>query len=360
MSTEKPGQAETLSTANDQQRKVDPAETLLHAQPAEGAEGAPAAAADPAQPAYVADPAGRVAAAPARASFSTADPLRPKAPTAAQAVGAGPKPGASEAGRPSGSPPSAAEPEVRKEDWVEILKTVGFALLIALVLRSLLFQPFTIPSASMEPNLYEGDYLVVSKWTYGYSRFSMPFPALWPIHGRAFNHPAHRGDIVVFKLPSDTKIDYIKRVIGVPGDQIQMRDGLLYINGQPVKDVKVGETSALYGPGIPHQADLVQETLSTGKTFMRQDIVPNAYDAEYVTKLDNTATFTVPPHEYFMMGDNRRNSDDSRADVGFVPEANLEGKAQMVLFSWYPGASLWKPWTWVTKLRFSRFFKPLV
>jgi signal peptidase I len=339
MSTDKPGQAETLSTANDQQRKAEPA-----------------------QPAYVADPAGEAAAveAPARASFSTPDPLRPKPPSAPQAGGAGAKSGATEAaGKPSGPTPSA-EPEAPKEDWVEIVKTVGFALLIALVLRSLLFQPFTIPSASMEPNLYEGDYLVVSKWNYGYSRYSMPFPALWPIHGRLFDQQAHRGDIVVFKLPSDPKIDYIKRVIGVPGDEIQMRDGLLYINGQPVKDVKVGDATALYGPGIPHQANLVQETLSTGKTFMRQDIVPNAYDAEYVTKLDNTGVFTVPAHEYFMMGDNRRNSDDSRADVGFVPEANLEGKAEMVLFSWYPGASLWKPWTWVTKLRLSRFFKPLV
>jgi signal peptidase I len=336
MSTEKPGQGETLSTANDQQRKADPV-----------------------QPAYVADPAGEAAATQAQASFSTPDPLRPKAPTAVQASAAGSKPGAPGAGRPSGPPP-AAEAEAPKEDWVEILKTVGFALLIALVLRTLLFQPFTIPSASMEPNLYEGDYLVVSKWNYGFSRYSMPFPALWPFHGRLFNQPAHRGDIVVFKLPSDNKTDYIKRLIGLPGDQIQMRDGLLYVNGQAVKDVTVGETTALYGPGIQHQANLVQETLPTGKTFMRQDIVPNAYDADYVTKLDNTATFTVPAHEYFMMGDNRRNSDDSRADVGFVPEANLEGKAQMILFSWYPGASLWKPWTWVTKLRPSRFFKPLV
>jgi signal peptidase I len=241
------------------------------------------------------------------------------------------------------------------------VKTIAYALLIALVLRTILFQPFTIPSASMEPNLLEGDYLVVSKWNYGLSRYSFPLSGLVPIHGRLFEHQAHRGDIVVFKLPSDNKTDYIKRIIGIPGDQIQMRDGLLYVNDQPVKDVKVGETTALYGPGVQHQANLVQESLPNGgKTFMRQDIVPNAYDADYVTKLDNTPVFTVPAHEYFMMGDNRRNSDDSRADVGFVPEANLEGKAQMILFSWYPGASLWKPWTWVTKLRPSRFFKPLV
>ena len=243
---------------------------------------------------------------------------------------------------------------------VEIIKTVVYALAIALFLRVLFFQPYTIPSASMEPNLYEGDYLVVSKWDYGLSRYSFPLSGLLPFHGRIFDHQAHRGDIVVFKLPTDNKTDYIKRLIGVPGDQIQMRDGLLYLNGQPVKDVKIGQTTALYGfPASPHQADLVKETLPGGKTFVRQDIVPNEYDAETVTRLDNTGTYTVPAGYYFMMGDNRRNSDDSRADVGFVPEANLEGKAQMILFSWYPGASLWKPWTWFTKLRPSRFFMPL-
>src|SRR6201992_4313420 len=108
--------------------------------------------------------------------------------------------------------PRAARPGAASES-IEIGKTIVYALLIALVLRSLLFQPFTIPSASMEPNLYEGDYLVVSKWNYAYTRYSLPFPAFWPIHGRLFDHPAHRGDIVVFKLPSDPKIDYIKRVI---------------------------------------------------------------------------------------------------------------------------------------------------
>ena len=161
-------------------------------------------------------------------------------------------------------------------------------------------------------------------------------------------------------MPSDHKVDFIKRLIGLPGDQIQMRDGLLYINGQPVKDANVGKTTALYGfPATPHEANLVEEMLPNGKTFLRQDILPNTFDADAVTRLDNTGTYTVPAGYYFLMGDNRRNSDDSRADVGFVPEANLEGKAQMVLFSWHPGASIWKPWTWITKLRPSRFFTPL-
>jgi signal peptidase I len=345
MTSENDGNSEALAPANDHLGDV-----------------APEAAA---QPALSTDPAGEVAAAEtptaARAVFAGADPLRPAAP----------KPAPAAAPSAAKRPPEPAGPaeddfggadEKPKDDWLDIIKTVAAALAFALVLRTVLFQPFTIPSASMEPNLYEGDYLVVSKWNYGISRYSMPFSGLWPIQGRLFDQQAHRGDIVVFKLPSDNKTDYIKRVIGLPGDQIQMRDGLLYINNEPVKDVKTGQLTTLYPgkEGTSHDADVVRETLPGGKTFTRQDIIPNAYDAADVLRLDNTPVFTVPPHNYFMMGDNRHNSDDSRADVGMVPEENLEGKAQMVLFSWHPGASLWKPWTWFTKVRFSRFFKPLV
>jgi signal peptidase I len=345
MTIENDGKSEGLAAANDHEGEV-----------------APEAAADPAQPAYAADPAGEVAAAetpqPARAVFADADPLRPAAPKPAQAAAAS-KSAPEPAPASDDDDPEGAD-EKPKDDWFDIAKTVAAALLIALVLRTVLFQPFTIPSASMEPNLYEGDYLVVSKWNYGISRYSLPFSGLWPINGRLFNQQAHRGDIVVFKLPSDNKTDYIKRVIGLPGDEIQMHDGVLYINGQPVKDVKTGQITALYGDKVPHDANVIKETLPGGKTFTRQDIIPNAFDADQVLRLDNTPVFRVPPHHYFMMGDNRRNSDDSRADVSYVPEENIEGKAQMVLFSWYPGASLWNPISWFTKIRFSRFFKPLV
>jgi signal peptidase I len=342
-----------MAPANDFDPARQAAETLLHSDPREVA---PEAAGDPAQTAFAANPAGEVAEAPGAPVYSAAEASKPAASPSATVEKPAPT-----ASKPASAPPSAAAAEAApKDDWLEIVKTIAYALLIALVLRTILFQPFTIPSASMEPNLLEGDYLVVSKWNYGLSRYSFPLSGLVPIHGRLFEHQAHRGDIVVFKLPSDNKTDYIKRVIGVPGDQIQMRDGLLYINGEPVKDVKVGKTTAMYGfPATPHEATLVKETLPDGKTFTRQDIVPNNFDADQVTRLDNTGTYTVPAGYYFMMGDNRRNSDDSRADVGFVPAANLEGKAQMILFSWYPGASLWKPWTWVTKLRPSRFFTPL-
>ena len=243
-----------------------------------------------------------------------------------------------------------------KEETIEIAKTIFYALLIALVLRVLLFQPFTIPSASMEPNLYEGDYIIVSKWDYGYSRHSIPLsPGIF--HGRLFGSQPQRGDIAVFKLPRDNKTDYIKRVIGLPGDRIQMRNNLLYINDKPVTDVIRGPISVDTGGGLERTATAITETLPGGKQITIQDFSAEGY-------LDNTGVYTVPPGHYFMMGDNRDNSIDSRvaADqngVDLVPAENLVGKANIILFSWKPGASLWKPWTWFTHLRPSRFFHVL-
>jgi len=239
-------------------------------------------------------------------------------------------------------------------ETVEIIKTVVFALLIALVLRVLLFQPFTIPSASMEPNLYEGDYIVVSKWSYGYSKHSIPFsPPLF--EGRIMGKAPERGDVAVFKLPRDTKVDYIKRVIGVPGDKVQMRGGKLYINNALVENVVVTsrEMSDLFGARSVSQ---VRETLPNGRSFMTQDYGPDF-------ELDNTPVYEVPAKHYFMMGDNRDNSIDSRVSagtgVGMVPEENLVGKAQIILFSWSPGASLFNPVSWFANLRPSRFFQIL-
>lgn len=239
-------------------------------------------------------------------------------------------------------------------ETVEIIKTIVFALLIALVVRVLLFQPFTIPSASMEPNLYEGDYIVVSKWSYGYSKHSIPFsPPLF--EGRIMDRAPKRGDIAVFKLPRDPKIDYIKRVIGLPGDKVQMRQGKLFINNVAVDDVVVSEAQMndLFGT---RSLSKVRETLPGGRTFMTQDFGPNF-------ELDNTPVFEVPAGHYFMMGDNRDNSIDSRVDsmsgVGMVPEENLVGKAEIILFSWSPGASLFNPVSWFANLRPSRFFQKL-
>ncbi len=238
---------------------------------------------------------------------------------------------------------------------VEIVKTIVYALLIALFLRVLFFQPYTIPSASMEPNLYEGDYIIVSKWTYGYSRYSIPFaPPLFS--GRLAEQKAHRGDIVVFALPHDPHVDYIKRIIGLPGDRIQMKAGLLYLNGVQVPRINKGTFHEDTGYGF-RDVTRYQETLPGGKTYMTNDFGPDG-------DLDNTDVFVVPEGHYFMMGDNRDNSSDSRVapengGVGYVPAANLEGKAQIILLSWSKGASIFKPWTWVMNLQPHRFFNLL-
>ena len=239
---------------------------------------------------------------------------------------------------------------------VEIIKTIVYALAIALVLRVLFFQPFTIPSASMEPNLYQGDYIIVSKYSYGYSRHSIPFsPPIF--HGRLFDRAPQRGDIVVFKLPRDGHTDYVKRVIGLPGDRLQMKNGLLYLNGQQVPRAYVGSTREDTGYGWARDIAVYRETLPGGKSFLTNDF---GTDGE----LDNTDVFVVPEGHYFMMGDNRDNSSDSRVPpeaggVGYVPEENLVGKAQIILLSWNSGASIFKPWTWVLDARPSRFFHVL-
>jgi signal peptidase I len=237
---------------------------------------------------------------------------------------------------------------------VEVVKTVLVALAIALVLRVVFFQPFTIPSASMEPNLYEGDYIVVSKYAYGWSRHSIPFsPPLF--QGRVFERAPKRGDIVVFKLPRDTKIDYIKRVIGLPGDRIQVRGGVVYINGERVPRVEMGVVREEVGYGV-RDVQRFRETLPEGRAILVNDYGTGE-------PLDDTTVMMVPEGHYFMMGDNRDNSMDSRLDastgVGFVPAEDLVGKAEIILLSWKKGASLFKPWTWVMDLQPSRFFTVL-
>ncbi|CAN7336020.1 signal peptidase I [Phenylobacterium sp. LjRoot164] len=250
---------------------------------------------------------------------------------------------------------TASEKASGVNDFVEIVKTVAYALLIALFLRVLFFQPFTIPSASMEPTLLEGDYIIVSKFSYGYSRHSIPFsPPLFK--GRIMEQKPERGDIIVFKLPRDGRTDYIKRLIGVPGDRVQMRQGRLWINGKEVVDKELPPVMIDSGYGFTRNVQRFQETLPGGRTFITYDFGPDG-------DVDNTPTFVVPEGHYFFMGDNRDNSLDSRVPaeigVGFVPAENLVGKAQIILLSWNPGASLFKPWTWVMNARPSRFFNIL-
>ncbi|MBX9461069.1 MAG: signal peptidase I [Brevundimonas sp.] len=239
-------------------------------------------------------------------------------------------------------------------ETVEIIKTIVFALLIAFVLRVLLFQPFTIPSASMEPNLYEGDYIVVSKWSYGYSKHAIPFsPPVF--EGRIFERQPERGDIVVFKLPRDNRTDYIKRLVGLPGDRVQMINNVLHINGEPARDVVISDADAANMYGMP--VIKARETLPGGRTFTIQDFGPG-------NQADDTPVFEVPEGYYFMMGDNRDNSVDSRYGVnengvGLVPAENLIGKAEIILFSWNEGASLWNPVSWFSKVRLDRWFNDL-
>ncbi len=224
----------------------------------------------------------------------------------------------------------------------ETVKVVVQALLLALIIRTFLFQPFSIPSGSMMPTLLVGDYLFVSKWSYGFSKYSIPFsPPLF--EGRLLGSAPDRGDVVVFRKPHEEETDYIKRLIGLPGDRIQVRDGVLSINGKPVPREAVGEFVADDGTTVPQY----RETLPNGVSYLTLDLSPSSAG-------DNTREFVVPDGHYFMMGDNRDNSLDSRFDVGYVPFENLVGKAQVIFFSVQDDVSPLEIWKWPTDLRPSR------
>ncbi|MDB5600730.1 MAG: signal peptidase, partial [Xanthobacteraceae bacterium] len=193
----------------------------------------------------------------------------------------------------------------RKEGgFAETVRVVFHALIIALVIRTFLFQPFNIPSGSMKETLLVGDYLFVSKYSYGYSHYSLPFsPPLFS--GRILGSPPERGDVVVFRLPKEDSTDYIKRVIGTPGDRIQMIDGLLHINGEPVKRQRIDDFIETEEGGRTTRVKRWRETLPNGVSYTSLDLIDNGYN-------DNTPVYTVTPGNYFMMGDNRDNSTDSR------------------------------------------------
>ncbi len=233
----------------------------------------------------------------------------------------------------------AANPSTEKQDdgWMETIKTVVWALVIAGLLKTILFQPFHIPSESMRPQLLVGDYLISSKFSYGYSRYSLPF-GINLFKGRIFARQPKRGDIVVFKWPRDNKTDYIKRLIGLPGDTVQIVDGQIILNGTPLKTEVLGVETIHQHNSFDRQVTRIHETMPGGKGYVTYNMVDNGH-------YDNTPAYTVPPGHYFMMGDNRDNSLDSR-DWGFVPAQNLIGRGEIILVSVNDKFHIGRPWTW--------------
>jgi signal peptidase I len=266
------------------------------------------------------------------------------------------------------SPP---KPRRAKDGTGETLRFLVILAVAAVLLRSLVAAPFNIPSVSMMPRLLVGDYLFVAKWPYGWSRANFPY-GLAPISGRIWGAAPERGDVVVFKNPADESTDYIKRVIGLPGDQIQMRRGQLFINGVGVPKVRVADLQVPVTPNSPcaeHAGTMVKletgpagpvcrypryrETLPNGRSYEVLDIA-------YIPPADDTAVYIVPEDHYFLMGDNRDRSADSRfpaqvnGAIGLVPAKDLVGRAMIMFWSTDGSASWFLPWTWFTACRWDR------
>ena len=240
-----------------------------------------------------------------------------------------------------------------KKFFIENLKTLIYALIIAVFIRSIFIQPFYIPSSSMEPTLLVGDRLFVTKYSYGFSKHSFPFsPPLFS--GRYIYNEPSRGDVVVFKTPSDNRTDYIKRLIGKPGDTIQFISGNLYLNGSEIMKTAINKNDAIYCGNNKISTITVEEKLPSGKKYIA------TYFKDY--SLQNTDKFIVPENHFFFLGDNRDCSKDSRflSEVGYVHKNNLVGKAQFLFFSSNPRiGSIFEIWKWNKNLRLKRFFKKI-
>ena len=241
-----------------------------------------------------------------------------------------------------------------KSKIVENFKTLLIALLIAILIRSFLIQPFYIPSSSMEPNLLVGDRIFVTKYSYGYSKHSFPFsPSIFK--GRILKKKPQYGDLVVFKTPSDNRTDYIKRVIGLPGDRIQFVDSNLYLNNSEIFKSKISDRDTIFCGEKTINVFTFEEKLPNGKIYK------TVYLKNFT--FDNSDVFTVPNNHYFFLGDNRDCSKDSRylTSVGYVHEDNLVGKARFIFFSSDRSfGSIFAFWKWNKSIRFDRFFKKII
>ena len=238
-----------------------------------------------------------------------------------------------------------------KNFFFENTKTFVYAFIIAIIIRSLIIQPFYIPSSSMEPTLLVGDRLFVTKFSYGYSKHSFPFSP--PILNKRIMFSApERGDVIVFKTPADNRTDYIKRLIGLPGDEVQFLDGDLYINNNQILKTSIKSGENVFCGNDKINVNFFNEKLPNGKIYK------SVYRSDY--SFQNSDKFVVPDKHYFFLGDNRDCSKDSRflSEVGYVHKNNLVGKAQILFFSSDPFVgSIVKFWNWNEILRLKRFFK---
>jgi signal peptidase I len=231
---------------------------------------------------------------------------------------------------------------------METVRTIIYALLIAGVVRTFAYQPFNIPSGSMIPTLLIGDYLFVSKFSYGYSRYSFPL-GIGFFNGRILGSAPERGDVAVFRHPPTNREDFIKRVVGMPGDRIQMISGRLHINGEAVARRRIEDHLSRDALGQVRRVPQYEETLPNGRTYVIREGFGDRGPA------DNTREFVVPPGNYFAMGDNRDDSNDSRG-WGFVPADNLIGRAEILFYSTDGTAGWLQPWRWIQATRFNRIF----
>ncbi len=242
---------------------------------------------------------------------------------------------------------------ITKKNINENIITIIYALIIAIIIRSIFIQPFYIPSSSMEPNLLVGDRLFVTKYSYGYSKHSLPFsPPIF--EGRIFFAQPKRGDVIVFKTPSDNRTDYIKRLIGIPGDTIQFIDGNVYLNDNQILKTIISKNDKLFCGNKEIKVKTFKEKMPNGRV----------YNASYIksSTFMNSDKYIVPEDHYFFLGDNRDCSKDSRflSEVGYVHKDNLVGKAQFLFFSSNKKVgSIIQFWKWNKIIRFDRFFKKI-